>query len=201
SYTYITGALCYMLLILLAFTLSYYQTGIGPVRGPAVFYIGVALESGIFSLGLGLRIRDIYQEKLFFQYNLNETNQKLQQELGRQLEAQQREKELLTELSHKQELDLQVEKLHNQVLRSQLNSHFIFNVLNSIKLFILENDTYKAAKYLSSFSRFIRRVLDSSMHEYHSLKQELEMIELYISIEKVRLGSDFGFTIDVEKDI
>src|SRR5690606_25845437 len=55
SYTYITGALCYMLLILLAFTLSYYQTGIGPVRGPAVFYIGVALESGIFSLGLGLR--------------------------------------------------------------------------------------------------------------------------------------------------
>ncbi len=200
-YTYITGALCYMLLILLAFTLSYYQTGIGPVRGPAVFYIGVALESGIFSLGLGLRIRNIYQEKLFFQYILNETNQKLQQELGRQLEAQQREKELLTELSHKQELDIQVEKLHNQVLRSQLNSHFVFNVLNSIRLFILEHDTNKAAKYLSSFSKFIRQVLNSSMHEYHSLKQELDMIELYINIEKVRLGSDFEFTILAEDNI
>lgn len=201
SYIYICGTSCYMLLILLAFILSYYQTSFGPLRGPAIFYIGIAIESSIFSLGLGLRIRDIYRERMAFQYNLNEAHLQLEKELKKQIDTQQREKHLLNQLREKQELDIQVEKLYNQVLRSQLNSHFIFNVLNSIKLFILEKNTQQASSYLSKFAKFIRLVLDSSIHEYHSLKEELDMLDLYVSIERVRLGERFYFSVIVEDDL
>lgn len=198
---FVIGTSCYMFLILVSFALSHYQLSIGPIKAAAVFYLAIIVESALFSFGLGLRIKDIYQERLQFQYNLNSAHTKLQAELQKQIEAQKREKLLLLEVKEKQELDITVARLNDQVFRSQMNSHFIFNVLNSIKLFIMENETKMAVQYLAKFSRFIRKILDGSVYEHNTLKSELETISLYLNIEKIRLSDAFDFSIHTATDI
>ncbi len=59
-------------------------------------------------------------------------------------------------------------------LRAQMNPHFIFNCLNSINLYTLENNSMAAAEYLTKFSQLIRLVLENSRTEKIALQKELE---------------------------
>lgn len=90
--------------------------------------------------------------------------------------------------------------LENKVLRSQMNSHFIFNILNSIKAFIVEQDTGKAVNYLNKFAKLMRRVLDASRNEYYTLADEIHAVKLYIDIEKIRITGDFYTYFDIDID-
>lgn len=83
-------------------------------------------------------------------------------------------------------------------LRSQMNPHFIFNCLNSIQQFILEGEVDNANKYLSRFSRLIRLVLQYSEYNFISLEDEINILELYLSLEKTRFGNSFEYLISVE---
>lgn len=94
----------------------------------------------------------------------------------------------------------QVAELEVKALRSQMNPHFIFNVMNSIQQFTLQNDVDNANRYISKFSKLLRKVLHSSQQNYISLEEELEQLELYLDIEKVRLGEDFIYTIQVDEE-
>ncbi|MEO1517912.1 MAG: histidine kinase [Bacteroidota bacterium] len=82
-------------------------------------------------------------------------------------------------------------------LRTQMNPHFIFNVLNSVNSFIAKNDERSANKYLSDFSTLMRRVLDDSKQEFISLEKEIELIELYLRLEHTRFRDKFDYTIDL----
>jgi LytS/YehU family sensor histidine kinase len=86
-------------------------------------------------------------------------------------------------------------------LRAQMNPHFIFNCLNSIKLYTLENDADKASDYLTKFSRLIRLVLENSRSELVTLQNELEALQLYIELEAMRFKHKVQFCIDVSPDI
>lgn len=82
-------------------------------------------------------------------------------------------------------------------LRSQMNPHFIFNCLNSIKLYSLENDSHSASDYLTKFSRLIRLVLENSRSEKVTLENELETLKLYIEMEAMRFKDKVKYQINI----
>ena len=86
-------------------------------------------------------------------------------------------------------------------LRAQMNPHFIFNCLNSIKLYTLQNDADKASDYLTKFSRLIRLVLENSRSELVTLHNELEALQLYIELEAMRFKQKVQFAIHVSPEI
>ena len=88
-----------------------------------------------------------------------------------------------------------------KALRSQMNPHFIFNSLNSIKYYIIQNETVLASKYLSLFSKLIRKILANSQTDYIKLSEEIGTIELYLEMEKLRFGEKLEYFIDVDKRI
>jgi ligand-binding sensor domain-containing protein len=83
-------------------------------------------------------------------------------------------------------------------LRAQMNPHFIFNVINSIQYYVLQNDKNKAYEYLASFSRLIRLVLDSSKYMMISLTKELDILRYYTELEKLRFGNELNVVTDVQ---
>ncbi|MGZ3984325.1 MAG: sensor histidine kinase, partial [Mucilaginibacter sp.] len=86
-------------------------------------------------------------------------------------------------------------------LKSQMNPHFIFNCLNSIKLYIERNDTELASLYISKFSKLVRDILDISRSEKISLAKELELIELYLAMECMRFKEKLIYTIDIDQSV
>ncbi|MDF7818736.1 histidine kinase [Runella sp. MFBS21] len=83
-------------------------------------------------------------------------------------------------------------------LRSQMNPHFIFNCLNSIKSYALNNDTEHVSVYLTKFSKLIRLVLENSKSEKITLKNEIETLHLYLEMEKLRFSDKFDFIIQID---
>ena len=92
-------------------------------------------------------------------------------------------------------------ELEMLALRAQMNPHFIFNSLNSINLFILENNRLQASEYLSKFSKLIRLILQNSQEAYIPLEKELEALQLYMELESLRFENKFDYTISVADDI
>jgi ligand-binding sensor domain-containing protein/putative methionine-R-sulfoxide reductase with GAF domain len=88
-----------------------------------------------------------------------------------------------------------------QALRAQMNPHFMFNSLNSINNFILNNDIENASSYLTKFSRLMRLILDNSRHDWVPLEQELQALELYIGMESLRFDYAFTWRIEVGEGI
>jgi ligand-binding sensor domain-containing protein len=91
-------------------------------------------------------------------------------------------------------------ELEMQALRAQMNPHFIFNSLTSINRFILKNDRLAASDYLTRFSRLIRMVLNHSKLMLIPLDDELDMLRLYLDMEKLRFKEVFSYTIDTGDD-
>ncbi|MGJ5642795.1 tetratricopeptide repeat protein [Formosa sp. S-31] len=95
----------------------------------------------------------------------------------------------------------QIITLEQDMLRSQMNPHFIFNSLNSIKLYIINNDKEKAVYYLNKFSKLIRKILIASTEKEMSLEEELDTMRLYINIENIRFQNEINFKIKVDDGI
>ncbi|WP_296380132.1 tetratricopeptide repeat protein [Winogradskyella sp.] len=95
----------------------------------------------------------------------------------------------------------QILTLEQDMLRSQMNPHFIFNSLNSIKLYIINNEKENAVYYLNKFSKLIRKFLIASKEKETSLNDELETMRLYMNIENIRFSNEIDFTINVDESI
>ena len=102
-----------------------------------------------------------------------------------QLESEKKQAEL-----HQKAVELEM-----QALRAQMNPHFIFNCLSSINRFIFKNDNKTASDYLTRFSRLIRMVLMHSQKKLIPLEDELEMIRLYLDLERLRFKDAFDYSI------
>jgi ligand-binding sensor domain-containing protein len=92
-------------------------------------------------------------------------------------------------------------ELEMQALRAQMNPHFIFNSLNSINMFILENNKLQASDYLSKFSRLVRLILQNSQEASIPLEREVEALKLYLELESLRFDNKFEFKISVGDDV
>jgi PAS domain S-box-containing protein len=95
----------------------------------------------------------------------------------------------------------QVAELRLMALRSVMNPHFIFNCLNSIQYYIMENDQLNAVTYLSTFSKLIRSVLNNSVNSRVRLGEELEMISHYVQLESLRFEKRFDCVVDVDPSL
>ncbi len=113
--------------------------------------------------------------------------------------------ELLKEKSDRQLEEAEYRSRVNDItftaLRAQMNPHFIFNCLNSIKLYTEQNNTEAASQYLTKFSKLIRNMLDSGRAENIILSKELESLHLYLEMESMRFKQKLRYTIHVDKDI
>lgn len=88
-----------------------------------------------------------------------------------------------------------------QSLRLQMNPHFLFNALNSIQQMILSNEDVVATHYLSRFSKLLRSILVHSDQELITLKEEIDIISMYIELESVRFKDTFTFKIHCDDEI
>jgi len=86
-------------------------------------------------------------------------------------------------------------------LRSQMNPHFIFNTLSSIQSFITKNNSREAVNYLSKFSKLMRGTLENTQKQKIPIKDEIETLELYMDLEKLRLNNKFDYQIIIDKKI
>ncbi|MEM6965768.1 MAG: histidine kinase [Bacteroidota bacterium] len=86
-------------------------------------------------------------------------------------------------------------------LRTQMNPHFIFNALNSVNNFIAKNDEKAANKFLSEFSRLMRKVLDYSQRDFISFEEEVELNELYLKLEHFRFRDKFEYRFEKNTDL
>ena len=174
------------------------------------FYVGIIIESTIFMLGLGYKVKLLYLEKINVQKKIIEeqqANQQLKDNYQKELEVrleekiaelkialQKNEAEKLNSLTVSFESEISLLKL--DALRSQMNPHFIFNALNSIKAYLIDNNKEKAVYYLNKFAKLIRKILESSRTDSVSLDEELETIELYLNIENIRFNDAISFKVN-----
>ncbi len=96
-------------------------------------------------------------------------------------------------LRKQNELRLELQNSQMQALRSQMNPHFLFNALNSVRFYILKENVNTASSYLAKFSKLLRLILNHSRKEFLPLESELELIELYIDFERSRFQQEINF--------
>ena len=85
-----------------------------------------------------------------------------------------------------------------KALRAQINPHFIFNCLNSIKHFIIQKNVKEGVRHINGFSKLIRIVLNNSGERFITLQKELEALELYLQLEQMRFDQQFNFSVENE---
>lgn len=88
-----------------------------------------------------------------------------------------------------------------QSMRLQMNPHFLFNALNAIQRMILAGNEITATRFLSKFSKLLRMVLINSDREEVSLKEELELMHLYVELESLRFEESFSYSIECDEAI
>lgn len=88
-----------------------------------------------------------------------------------------------------------------QALQSQMNPHFIFNSLNSIENFMMQNEKMLAIDYLNKFAKLIRSILDSSHNELLSLSKDMESLQLYIDLQLLRLNNKFTYLTIIDPNL
>lgn len=96
------------------------------------------------------------------------------------------EREKLTE-----EFKKKLAQANAKALRAQMNPHFIFNSLNSINSFIIDQEHLAASEYLLKFSRLIRLIMENSNNETIPIEKELEALKLYTDLESARFDNKF----------
>lgn len=81
-------------------------------------------------------------------------------------------------------------------IQSQMNPHFIFNALNSIQYLVIQGDIDNSYTFISKFANLLRKTLSFSDKDFIEFDQEVQMLELYLSLEKLRFEADFDYTIE-----
>ena len=112
----------------------------------------------------------------------------------------------LTILVYRFELKKQRKKIELQnelnaskliAIQSQMNPHFIFNAINSIQDLILKGDIDNSYNYIIKFSKLVRQTLNFSDKEFIDIEEEIELLETYLQLEKLRFKDDFEYSINV----
>jgi hypothetical protein len=148
-------------------------------------------------LSVALLVAGLLGVMLFKSNRLRRKNESNRLELAeKELGMQKLESEKL-----KTDLLQQATKLEMQTLRAQMNPHFIFNSLNSINRFILQNDREQASENLSKFSQLVRLILQNSQSALVPLESELEALQLYLELESTRFDNHFDFNISIDEGI
>ena len=172
------------------------------VNFPIVFLLlGLVIEAFCFSFALSYRSKLVLIEKNNLQKNYTKDLEGKLEQRSNELEVQRniREEQKLQQIATA--FEQKIAETEMTALRAQMNPHFIFNCLNSIKLYTLENDSQTASEYLTIFSQLIRLVLENSRSEKVTLQKELETLRLYIQLEAMRFKDKVKYRINIAPEI
>jgi ligand-binding sensor domain-containing protein len=86
-------------------------------------------------------------------------------------------------------------------LKAQINPHFMSNCLTAIQHLIINNKVEAATFYVAKFGLLVRQILNFSTRSLISLKEELEIANLYIELEQLRFENKFIFDLKMDKSI
>jgi len=98
-------------------------------------------------------------------------------------------------------LERRAAHLEQRVLRSRMNPHFIFNALMSIQSYVYQNEPSQAGKYLGSFSKLMRSVLENSGSEHISLSKEEEWLRAYIELQMLRFEKRVACSLEIDASL
>lgn len=215
---YILGAMSTILALLDILSFKYLITAYG-------YASGAACEATVLSFALADRLNSLRKENQQSQQlaiaQLQE-NERLVREQNRLLEEKVAERtqalqhsvdelevknaEIMRQQSELEEVRLKnlrsefarkLARIKLKSLRDQMNPHFLFNCMNTIEAYIIENRADEATAFLQKFSRLIRATLENSLYESIPIKSEIEALNLYIQLEEARVNNRFSHTVDV----
>ncbi|HEX7846781.1 MAG TPA: histidine kinase [Chitinophagaceae bacterium] len=106
----------------------------------------------------------------------------------------------IKQIKQKANIDKQLAQTEMKALHAQMNPHFIFNCLNSIREMILNNENEQASLYLSKFARLIRITLNHSAKQFVSLDDTIDYLHRYIEMESIRTNS-FEYHIETDENL
>ncbi len=92
----------------------------------------------------------------------------------------------------------QMHAIELQALRLQMNPHFVHNSLNAIQYYIQRNEVEQSEEYLSKFSKLIRAFFELSRKQTITLEEEVNLLDNYLSIEKLRFEDKLHYEITVD---
>jgi sensor histidine kinase YesM len=186
-------------------------------RGSVNHFMQIALviDMCFYFAGLAYRDRQVLKEKSAFQEQLItqlEANKRLQQKFTSELEQQVEEKtaelieqrkavETQKEAKLLAEFDRKFSESELKALRSQMNPHFVFNILNTIESYSLENNKEAVSDMIQKFSKLTRLVLENSMSQLVPFENDWKSLQLYIELEQMRYTDKFLVVYSVEDQI
>jgi len=170
--------------------------------------LGFLLEFLLFSLGMARKTALTAKEKLAISNSYNQTLERLNR--SESLRKQELEKEverislaIREEITAKTkaELDLRMAEQEMKTLMNQLNPHFVFNCMNALKWHVYNDQPEKASELIDRLAQLIRTIHMFSRESSINLRQEIESLELYVSLENERLRRKIALHIEVSEDI
>lgn len=115
---------------------------------------------------------------------------------------------LIYDIDERKNQNLELEKKHREALQyqsmllsTQINPHFIFNSLNAVQYYILDQNIEPAINFISDFSTLMRGVLSNSMQNFISIKSETCWLKKYLELEKTRFSDKFKYTVLIDPQI
>ncbi len=121
--------------------------------------------------------------------------------LGNKLKQLESEQSLAVKQKELTSINEQLAEAKLSALQAQMNPHFVFNALNSIKRMILDGDNDKASRYLSKFALMIRMTLEHSKEAFDTLQENIDYLQTYLEMEQLRFDGSFSWTITVAESI
>ena len=109
-------------------------------------------------------------------------------------------KKRIRQIQQRANLDKLLAQTEMKALHSQMNPHFIFNCLNSIREMILNNENGQASRYLAKFAQLIRITLDHSSKPFVSLRHTVDHLQRYLEMERIRTNS-FHYQICLDEQL
>jgi ligand-binding sensor domain-containing protein/two-component sensor histidine kinase len=98
-------------------------------------------------------------------------------------------------LRRKNQLLQDIYRYQQEALIGQMNPHFLFNALNTVQRYILENDKIASSRYLSKFAGLMRKTLENSQEKEVTILNEAEALELYLEVEAARYRNRFDYIV------
>ena len=177
--------------------------------------VAFVIDMCFYFTGLAYRDRQVEKEKIIFQGQLIkqlEENKTLQEKFTGELQQQVKEKtaelieqreafEAEREAKLVADFNRKFSESELKALRAQMNPHFVFNILNTIESYALDNNKEAASIMIQKFSRLTRLVLENSMNQLVPFENDWKALQLYIELEQMRYIDKFQVTYKVEEQI
>jgi sensor histidine kinase YesM len=174
--------------------------------------IGAIVEILFFAIALGRKAlmdseeKNKLQKQVIAQLNekkelIEGINERLEKDVAEKTEeifAQTQSLQVEREEKIRLQFGKQLQEMRLYAIQTQLNPHFLFNCLNTIKSLVVNQENQKAAIYLNQFAKLMRSTLENSEKLKINLKESIEYLKNYVEMEKLRFKEDFDFEITFE---